>query len=909
MALIFTWLRLSSTRVLPWYKNSNYQTKHIAHVSKEVAQSMANVAWSAGDPYSRMYARMALGGLPRGGGNGDDIRMGILNIMRDHNIKEGNRPGLDEPFLEQWHQKLHTNTTPDDIVICEAYLAFLQSNDLKDYYRVLLEKGKLTQEDLDHFGKPLTAQPMHLPDLIGSIKSFLWVLKVTHSGADLDTAFTMASSALDEELRWTCSDILKNRNEWWVPAKIVGARTKLAEYWKAPGADRDLLLFDIALDNWFRTLMEKTDLTKMDGDAKAEATALILRNALVAVDSEDLRQCLNTWDSLNSQERWGPEWSMQALAAVQRTELSLAAFMDTMYNQIQPYAELFGKECDLDEKFIRNFGEEVVRGHPAFVLSTVVQALEPTVREAAGVSSWQIVSQAPAVGTIKLIADLSEIQGEEFGAPTILIAEKVGGMEDIPANITAVLTRSLTDVLSHVAIRARSQKCLLASCMDENEWRELIAMEGKHAMLQVAADGRLMATEAKAGASCSSDDGSPSQTVSLEPVKPQMDGPWALSESEFAEQKVGRKSLNLSLLRGKLPDFINVPASVALPYGTFERTLLHNPELAAELNNILSSLDNGNGSSDAFVSLSKASALVSTGLDAPPELETEVAAKATAGGLDALTELVADVAARAAAGGLDALPELVADVAARATAGGPLGPRRGLRHAAKAAAGGLIASSDVWAPGSREWTGAWSAICSVWASKWTDRAWLSRRTHSLKDDELYMAVLMQQVIPAEYAFVLHTANPVTRDNSELMGELVVGMGETLVGNHPGRALSFSATDGSVKVLGYPSKRIALKAPAGGTLIARSDANGEDLDNFAGAGLYDSIPFSPLAEEAVNYATDPLMTDKAFRSNLLSQLVQVGNSIKDAFDGQHQDIEGVYADGKIYVVQARPQVMH
>ncbi len=38
---------------------------------------------------------------------------------------QGHRPGLDEPFLEQWHQKLHTNTTPDDIAICEAYLAFL----------------------------------------------------------------------------------------------------------------------------------------------------------------------------------------------------------------------------------------------------------------------------------------------------------------------------------------------------------------------------------------------------------------------------------------------------------------------------------------------------------------------------------------------------------------------------------------------------------------------------------------------------------------------------------------------------------------------------------------------------------------------------------------------------------------
>jgi hypothetical protein len=34
---------------------------------------------------------MTLGKLSRGGGNGDEISMGILNIMRDHGIKEGNR--------------------------------------------------------------------------------------------------------------------------------------------------------------------------------------------------------------------------------------------------------------------------------------------------------------------------------------------------------------------------------------------------------------------------------------------------------------------------------------------------------------------------------------------------------------------------------------------------------------------------------------------------------------------------------------------------------------------------------------------------------------------------------------------------------------------------------------------------
>ena len=49
-------------------------------------------AASAKDPLCRLFARMALSGLPRGGGDGDAIRMGILHIMRENGIREGHRP-------------------------------------------------------------------------------------------------------------------------------------------------------------------------------------------------------------------------------------------------------------------------------------------------------------------------------------------------------------------------------------------------------------------------------------------------------------------------------------------------------------------------------------------------------------------------------------------------------------------------------------------------------------------------------------------------------------------------------------------------------------------------------------------------------------------------------------------------
>ena len=48
-----------------------------------------------------------------------------------------------------------------------------------------------------------------------------------------------------------------------------------------------------------------------------------------------------------------------------------------------------------------------------------------------------------------------------------------------------------------------------------------------------------------------------------------------------------------------------------------------------------------------------------------------------------------------------------------------------------------------------EWEPLWAAIKGVWASKWGDRAWLSRRARRVPDSELFMACLIQQVCAAQ----------------------------------------------------------------------------------------------------------------------------------------------------------------
>ncbi|MBN2710990.1 MAG: hypothetical protein JXR97_00950, partial [Planctomycetes bacterium] len=203
------------------------------------------------------------------------------------------------------------------------------------------------------------------------------------------------------------------------------------------------------------------------------------------------------------------------------------------------------------------------------------------------------------------------------------------------------------------------------------------------------------------------------------------------------------------------------------------------------------------------------------------------------------------------------------------------------------------------------WETAWSRIQEVWASKWSDRAFYSRRALGIPHDDLMMAVLVQEVVEADYAFVIHTVNPINGDPNQILIEVVLGLGETLVGNYPGRALGclISRTGGEQQLLAYPGKSIGLY---GSGVIFRSDSNGEDLEDFAGAGLYDSILAEEPKEQVLDYSDEPLVWDANFRGNLIRRLAELAQAVEDAC-GSPQDIEGAVHGEEIYLLQSRAQV--
>ncbi|NIA09977.1 MAG: hypothetical protein GWP10_09680, partial [Nitrospiraceae bacterium] len=148
-------------------------------------------------------------------------------------------------------------------------------------------------------------------------------------------------------------------------------------------------------------------------------------------------------------------------------------------------------------------------------------------------------------------------------------------------------------------------------------------------------------------------------------------------------------------------------------------------------------------------------------------------------------------------------------------------------------------------------------------------------------------------------------NPCTGNKDEIYAEVVPGLGETLVGNYPGKALSFTCRKkrDDLEILAFPSKSIAI---FGRGLIFRSDSNAEDLVGYAGAGLYDSIMLEPPVKVSLDYTREPLLQDGDFQRDFLITVANIGTVVEKAM-GSPQDIEGAYSKGQYYVVQTRPQV--
>ncbi|PWU10999.1 MAG: hypothetical protein C5B50_24295 [Verrucomicrobia bacterium] len=878
LALLYVWLRFSQIRQLTWQRNYNTKPRELAHAQNRLTGKLADVHGAT--PGARPLARLMLSTVGPGG-EGQRIRDEILNIMHRHHVKE-----VTGHFLEEWHQKLHNNTTPDDVVICQAYLEFLRSNGNSEAFYTALAEGGVTRERLESFERPIRTEPQFVPHLkdglIHDFENFLRILKASHAGTDFESAFNSARGQLDGDLQSLVGTLLSRRNDAGFGLggqvqQITKARNRISDLLDRSGGLRELLYLDLALEQMLRGLIERNIHLSLEGEALADLIACVLENVTLSYEDPELAACSRHWQRLQTESRLSPRWSLHAKSVTDRIARALGVWIDHYYRLLQPKAELLGRGFKAEEWTITLFSEEVVRGNSlGFALSMLLRKFDPLLRKAAKIGDWQIISRAvdPVSGKVLAVGSLQEIQGKKFTEPTVVIAQRVLGDEEVPDQVVAVLAPDVTDMVSHVAVRARNAKILFAACHNPETIERLKSLAGQFLGLTVNAAGDVLIEQRASAAETSKSRCRPAPLS----ISARGFSRYALTMEEFSEGLVGGKSLHLAELHGHLPEGITVPRAVAVPFGVFEKVLgfAENTKVPERYNEIAQTLraeaKECGETGEAFGVRQSSGAFAATTQQNPKRQRTAALQDASA-----LSQTLSE------------LQQTVLSLAA------PNELRFELQQAM--ATGGL--------PCPQDWDRCWHCLKQVWASKWNERAFFSRVQAGFPHDRLYMAVLIQEVVPADYAFVLHTVNPANGSKDELFGEIVLGLGETLVGNHPGRALGFvwNKVSGTTTMLSYPGKSVGLY---GSGLIFRSDSNGEDLGEYAGAGLYDSVLLDPPRAVTLDYTQEPLLWDESFRNHLLDRISRVGREI-ERFCGSAQDIEGAVSQDNLYVVQTRPQV--
>ena len=860
---IVIWLRYSYQRQLDWQRNYNTRPRELSNsmdrLSMLVTNKYAN-SISKEKPYKNLFhsqsslIKYSLSLLGKGTGNGQAIRDEILVIMHKHHIPENNAH-----FYEQWHQKLHNNTTPDDIVICEALLAFLYSGNIEDY-RNTLKRGGVTKERMASYERKIVAEPWHNRAYIGDFENYLKILKSVHASTDLIQTYEQCkymignNGKLDEIIR--CKDDQNVINQI---RRVAEGRECLQGIIKNTLRDsgklRDVLFFELSLEVYVRQLVEKVIHIKLNYQQYIDEISLVLRNIKISYPNySEFNICLDDWfnivEKFKNENNFSKEAMLKVKSVVSRLNRLLSNVIDYYNQNFEGRAKYFGKECGVDNYASSMFAEELMRGSIFFALSMLLKKIEPTIRQNAQLGDWLIISRGKESlvrGKMIHVPNLHDVQFTKYPEKTVILTENVSGNEEVPINCSCLIiikSENYPDILAHVSVRARNLNVPFAVCFNEEKANNIMTLLNKKVEVNLENQEVLIKETTFTGKSNEKEE----EEEKIQKVQVLKTGDKYkkifLELSEFEKNCVGAKSNNTKKIFGKVPgcDWLKYPESFAIPFNVHEyfMSLSENKSIAEEINEYIEKI--------------------------------KMAIK---------KDIISDL--------LTKCKELTMK----------------LKFVENSETKQLKERLFKFGIKPNEFDLAFKAIKSVWASKFNERAYIATSKVGITINDIRMAVLCQKIIPAEYAYVIHTKNPSTNNPDEVFAEVCVGMGEALVGAYEGQSLSFAYNKktNNYDIKSFPNKSIALKNSG---FIFRSDSNTEDLEGFSGAGLFDSVPMVEDHEVEVCYKNDKIFYDGGFRDHLIKRISALGIGVEKMY-GIPQDIEGVFYDNNFYIVQTRPQV--
>ncbi len=804
--------------------------------------------------------------LGKGTGNGQQIRDYILVIMHKFNL-----PRKGKYFYEQWHQKLHNNSTPDDIIICEALLSFLKSNDIKNYWKVLNDNG-IDKKRLESYERNITEEPHHNYDYISDFEIFLNILKSVHSNDDIATMFNSSKYIINDKCyifddiinNLNCDNVIKQIERVTFGRKIL--KDIIFDIIKSGDCNkvRDILFFDISLENYIRQLVEKIIHIQLSFNDYINEITFILENIKISYFNYiEINIIYDDWIKIvvSKQNDFSFDNMLKIKSVYNRLMRILNNISDFFNNNIQTKAKYLGEQFNINKESIETFSEELIRGTIFFALSILLKKLNKFIREKTLNEKWLIISRGEKEEIkclIKFEKNLNDIQFEKLKQKTILITENINGNEEIPINCIGLIisnnNENYPDVLAHVSVRARNLKIFFVVCLDENIRNVLFLYNNKFIKLNIVnTDIKIELIDEIKDEIINNEN---NENFENESSKIILKGNCEETENnkklyieidEYNENIVGEKSLNTKILYNKVPNlnWLKYPESFSIPFNVISLflSLEENKEIKEKIDKEISKLSNKKLKKEKIKSILSTLKQLTLSIKFPKENEKTIQLK------NKLQNF--------------GIPE-------------------------------------------KNIENAYNSIKKVWSSKYNERVYLSMQKLNLKYEELKISILTQKIIPSEYAFVIHTKNPINNNKKEIFSEIVNGMGETLVGSYEGQSFSFiyNKIDKKYNINSYQNKSVKLLNSG---FIFRSDSNLEDIENFSGAGLFDSVCLFEDDIVYMKYYDDLLFCNEKLRNNIINRICDIGIAVEELYNGKEQDIEGVFYNGEFYVVQSRSQV--
>ena len=867
---IYIWLRYSFLRQLDWQRNYNTRPALLSGamsnlsdiLTRKYSEFVKNEKKFKNLIESKSFIiKNILSLLGKGTGNGQEIRDEILKIM--HRNKMSKSP--EKNFYEQWHQKLHNNTTPDDIVICEAVINFLKSKGDMNIYWKTLKEGGISKERLASYERNITSEPFYSPNYnINDFENYLKILKSVHASTDLLMTYEGCKNYIGNNAINKMEEILKNKET----TDIIPQLKKVAELREELGKIikdlinkgdnmklREVLFLEISLETYVRQLVEKMIHIKLDyKDYISEISTVLKHIKLSFPNFSEFNLCFEDWNNIVIPllENESQDSALKIKSVLSRLSRILTSIIDYYNIYYDAKGKYFGKECNCDNFAVQNFSEELIRGSIFFALSMLLKKIEPIIRQKANLGDWLIISRGAKnsiYGKLIFVKKLHEVQFIKYAEPTIIISENISGDEEIPINcvcLVIIKSENYPDVLAHVSVRARNLNVPFSVCFNENKSNEILRLLWQNVEVNIN-NQEFVFTKSIKGIN-NKDKNEEKNINESKKIKVADSGKEYkkifLEMDEFEKNCVGAKSLNTKNILGKVPNcqWLKFPESFAVPFNVNEYflSLKENKDIKEEIDEYISK-----------IKLARKPEMIKDLLEKCKNLTIKIKYIENAETIKLKNKLIS----------FGIKPE--------------------------------------------EFESAFTSIKTVWASKFNERVFIATNKVGIDLEQIKMSVLIQKIIPAEYAYVIHTKNPTNNSNKEIFAEIVSGMGETLVGAYEGQSFSFifNKDNKNYEIKSYPNKSIALKNSG---FIFRSDSNMEDLEGFSGAGLFDSIPMIENKEIEMSYSGDKLFKDKKFVDNLVNKIGEIGIGIEKLY-GFEQDIEGVYYNGDFYVVQTRPQV--